>query len=240
LAHYAWAADQQQPNSQSALNSKAGEEFVLQHILDQIEPLHQQLQAIKEKIDASADPPLWKNPTLLAGLIAAASGFGVALLTIKWNRDSLKEGRLETHVFEALKWFESGTQSRSIGLSVIEANWQHTPKLQATWVSILINLAVFLIAEKNKADIGAHELNNRRRILMLLKNTTLSEAQGQVLKNALKEDWSKVEQKRNITGDEVIEWLDIVKRSGLDASCLETIISDKSAESSKACGGFRC
>lgn len=121
--------------------------------------------------------------SLIVGVIAAISGFGVAYYTQRSTIASSKEARL----LDSLKWFEKGTQPRSIGLSIVEANWESTPELRSTWTSVLVNQGIYLLAEKSKDEVAQHELENRRRIVKLLKKAKLSKGQQMALAEAVTE-----------------------------------------------------
>jgi hypothetical protein len=155
--------------------------------------------------------------SLLVGLIAAISGFLVAYRTARLNqeaqkeiarltselssatqkelanltntlsRETLSESRLEQHVFESLDYFSGRTQRRSIGLAVIQANWDKMPHLHSTWVSVLVTQAVYLLSEQDRKDTSEHEVTNLNNILRILQRQDVSLWDDQVreLKRAL-------------------------------------------------------
>jgi hypothetical protein len=164
------------------------------------------LQAIEKKLVRPT--PFWTGATvvgLVAAISAALSGFLVARFTTKWNANAAQAARLEAHLFESLGWFEKGTQKRSIGLSIIEANWDSSPQLHETWVSVLLNQALYLLGEKPEAKTATHERENRRRILALLKKVRLSKGQREAIYHALK----KRSDFKNMAEDEEQGWKDL-------------------------------
>src|SRR5262245_22042952 len=62
-------------------------------------------------------------------------------LTRKASRD-----RLRDILYASLRWFEEGTQRRSIGISVVEASWDLFPEFRTVWLGVLTNQAVYLLA----------------------------------------------------------------------------------------------
>ena len=119
---------------------------------------------------------------ILVGLVAAGCGFAAAAYSVTRSSASAREGRLEEHLYDALKWFEGETQKRSVGLSVIEGNWANTA-LHPTWRGVLVNQAVYLLAS-SKTDTE-HERQNLRRIWALLSRLKLNEFDREALANAL-------------------------------------------------------
>jgi hypothetical protein len=119
---------------------------------------------------------------VLVGLAAAMSGFAAAAYASRRSAQSAREGRLEAHLYDALKWFEGETQKRSVGLSVIEGNWKSTA-LHPTWRGVLVNQAVYLLAS-SKADTE-HERQNLRRMRELLGRLGLDSFDRGAIKMAL-------------------------------------------------------
>jgi hypothetical protein len=135
----------------------------------------------------------WTEPTTIFGLLGILGGLGGVLLQRYWHRlDERKKAeqderaRLQAHVFDSLRWFEGKTQKRSIGIAIIEGNWDQFPDLQPTWLAILTNQAVYLLAESGQAN-AAHEQANLQRILDLLisATTSLSSAQKSSIREAI-------------------------------------------------------
>jgi hypothetical protein len=96
------------------------------------------------------------------------------------------ERERQAHLYEALHWFEGKSQKRSIGIAVIEANWNSTQSLHKTWTSILTNQAIYLLRSSNQDD-SAHEIANLKRIMKLLEThkTECSELELKQLGEAL-------------------------------------------------------
>jgi len=135
----------------------------------------------------------WTEPTTIFGLLGILGGFGGVLIQRYWHRlderkkaEQAERARLQAHVFDSLKWFEGKTQKRSIGIAVIEGNWDKFPDLQPTWLAILTNQAVYLLAESGQAN-AAHEQANLQRIIDLLIRTTnaLSSPQKGSIRDAI-------------------------------------------------------
>lgn len=78
------------------------------------------------------------------------------------QRASLREA-----LVASLRWFEGGTQSRSIGISVVLASWDDFPDLQGIWLGVLSNQAVYLLTESRQRR-KPHEITNLRRIMDVL------------------------------------------------------------------------
>jgi hypothetical protein len=177
--------------------------------IDTIQSIEQRLKTIDEKLESvKIDEPWWQHGALITGvitgLIGLCSGFGVALYTQRAQRIAAKEDRLESHLFESLKWFERGTQKRGIGLSIIEGNWEDVQVLHPTWTAVLVAQAVYLVAEKpKKKELTAHELENRRRVCSLLKRATLTQGQHDTLSKVIKDA-------KRLTDDEKAEWNTLV------------------------------
>jgi hypothetical protein len=66
-----------------------------------------------------------------------------------------------------LKWFEGDTQKRSIGISLVTANWDSFPELHRTWLGVLANQAVYLLAVSGQGS-KPHEITNLKRIMAVL------------------------------------------------------------------------
>ena len=110
----------------------------------------------------------------------------LAGLTNTLSRETLSESRLEQHVFESLNYFSGRTQRRSIGLAVIQANWDKMPHLHSTWVSVLVAQAVYLLSEVDRKDTSEHEVTNLNNIRSILqRQDVLWDDQVRELKRAL-------------------------------------------------------
>lgn len=162
------------------------------------------LQASVDSLRIAKKPAAEVWGPILVGLVAAASGFAAAAYSTKRSVDSARAGRLEEHLYDALKWFEGETQKRSVGLSVIEGNWAQE-SLHPTWRGVLVNQAVFLLSA-SKTD-SEHERQNVRRILVLLRRLKPDEFDRAALATAL--------EKRKQTGHgvkdvDVSEWEQLI------------------------------
>jgi hypothetical protein len=125
-------------------------------------------------------PETWGG--ILVGVVAALSGFGVAAYTASRAATDGKEARLETHLYDSLKWFEGKTQKRSIGLSVIEGNWRHR-FMHDTWRGVLVNQATYLLSVSDQDT--DHERQNLERIRVLLERVRLTDADRGALQTSL-------------------------------------------------------
>jgi hypothetical protein len=141
----------------------------------------------------------WVEPTAVLGLLGTLGGLIGVLGQRYWHRKDQRElaaqsskereaanDRLErersltneraerdrfiAHVLDSLHWFEGKTQRRSIGISIVEGNWQRFPELWSTWTAVLANQAVYLLSESDQQK-EAHERANLQRIMRLLLST---------------------------------------------------------------------
>jgi hypothetical protein len=70
-------------------------------------------------------------------------------------------------LYESLKWFEGGTQRRSIGISVVNTSWSTFEEFRPLWTEVFANQAIYLLTA-SKQGTKAHEHDNLRRIMDLL------------------------------------------------------------------------
>ena len=152
----------------------------LQLVLKELEQLRSELRVMN---DANATP--WKVygiplSTVGAGLITAVGGWFVTYLILKKNFDEQKrvrqdewkkrdQEREEAFLIEALQNFGGGTQTRSVGIALVEAYWQNRKDLQPVWNAVLTNQAVYILSKVKKGDLAAHERSNLERIFQLLR-----------------------------------------------------------------------
>lgn len=130
------------------------------------------LEARVDKLEQESDG--WLAPSAVLGL---AGAFGAALGTIiqrYWQKADARVAAIETdrlkirdYLYDSLKWFDGGTQRRSIGISVIEASWASLQEFRGTWIAVLANQAIFLLEESGQKD-AAHEVANLDRMMELL------------------------------------------------------------------------
>jgi hypothetical protein len=135
----------------------------------------------------------WKEPTTIFGLLGVVGGIGGVLLQRYWHRiderkrfELVERDVLRRHVLDSLKWFEGKTQKRSIGIAVIEGNWETFEDLRPTWLAILTNQAVYLLAKPVKGNT-AHERVNLERIMNLLlqESAALRSDQKEYIRDAI-------------------------------------------------------
>ena len=90
-------------------------------------------------------------------------------------------------MFASLDYFSGGTQRRSIGLAVIQANWEKMTHLHSTWLSVLVAQAVYLLSEQDRKKTSQHEITNLNNIRHLLckKEVSLTDDQLRELRRAL-------------------------------------------------------
>lgn len=124
--------------------------------------------------------------------------------------DSLNEkSQHYQRVFDSLEWFESGTRRRTIGLSVVSANWESMSEMHDIWKNILINQAVYLISEaKRKRE--EHEASNLQTIKNLLEKAKLDKDDRSIISNALTSRMTNGKKGMEMTQKELGGWNDFV------------------------------
>jgi hypothetical protein len=183
--------------------------------------------AIQEK-SKDSEKEIWYKPltykpasivALLAVIVSLLSS-GFALYQFKTNREDQEKARREAQsakkkelLFNALRWFEGGTQSRSIGIAVIKTYWEDkdSEDFRRVWISLLIDQATHIM-KRSKGQDSQTESANLDHIIGLLKDTSLSDDQRKSLcklfndANLIKQDGKKesktktgifVEEKKN-------------------------------------------
>jgi len=141
------------------------------------ETLGQQLTAISRKLDQKKD---WLSSELwipvIGTLAAAFGGWAIAFQTLKRTleeqritRDEQLKMQLREQVANSLKWFEGGSQKRSIGIADIETHIRDAQFMAfyTTWAKVLVNQAIYLLTESDQSQ-SLHETDNLERILNLL------------------------------------------------------------------------
>lgn len=128
----------------------------------------------------------WSNPSILlpfiSAMMVALFGGGVALYTLLTQ----KRAGMKRMLLESLKWFEGGIQKRGIGVAIINGNWEEFEDLRATWISVLVSQAVYILSKSYEIEdrkpkfLPEHEFLNLERILALLKKG-LSETDNKLL-----------------------------------------------------------
>jgi hypothetical protein len=122
---------------------------------------------------------------LIVGVIAAVTGIFVVLLTAWLNQRTQREiarltsglddesaaiARREQHALDSLDWFDKGTRRRTMGLSVIVANWKSYEHLRDMWTQLLVGQALYLLCEATRKR-EEHEAANLDTILTLLQKS---------------------------------------------------------------------
>jgi len=143
----------------------------------------ERLDAIEDKLKKQNQ---WFQPAIVLGLIVAAAGWIIALFQFYGTRKQ----RTWELLLESLRWFEGGTQPRSIGIALVESKWQYHKEFRGRWASILVNQAIYLLTRKKNRD-AIHERANLYRIMDLLINTVdpsghIAEIERQLLGETLK------------------------------------------------------
>lgn len=179
-------------------------------LMDELNALGDSLTAILK------DQESWGNPVVLGpvivGLFSAAIGIGLAFATQRSNQKLQQQDRMERHLLDSLKWFEGGTQKRSIGVSVVEANWGTHERLRPTWRAVLVSQAVYLLAE-TKETRSQHEIENcgRVRRLLALEQKKLSAGQKSAIHTALAAREQHAAGGLELPVDELAHWESIAK-----------------------------
>jgi hypothetical protein len=89
--------------------------------------------------------------------------------------------RLKNILYESLKWFEGGTQKRSIGIAVVKTSWDAYSDFRSLWTEVFVNQALYLLAASD-SGVKAHEQENLGQILALLaKQRALIHAESKEL-----------------------------------------------------------
>jgi hypothetical protein len=118
--------------------------------------------------------------TVVGGALAGLGALVGYFLTRYWyNKDrsadqreraqaaiAAEQSKLRDILYESLKWFEGGTQNRSIGIAVVKTSWKTFEDFQPLWLEVLANQAIYLLAASDQGT-KAHEHENLRRIMNL-------------------------------------------------------------------------
>lgn len=108
--------------------------------------------------------------SVVGGVLAALGATAAFLITRYWNnkdREYAERSKLRDILYESLKWFEGGTQKRSIGIAVVNTSWASFEDFQPLWLEVFANQAIYLLAGSNQGT-DAHEHDNLRRIMEVL------------------------------------------------------------------------
>ncbi len=130
-------------------------------ILNEVRTLNQEVKNLK---DAQKS---WTDPSIASAITIALGGWIVTLIAL-W-RTHKHQSQIKSESFiAALESFSGGTQNRSIGISIIEGNWDERKELRKVWVSILHSQAIYLLTQSENDK--AHERDNLDRIMNLLES----------------------------------------------------------------------
>jgi len=139
--------------------------------------------------------------TAAVGVILSAFGASIAFFLKRyWDGRDRQADKKEREIaskesehlkqrdilYESLKWFEGGTQKRSIGIAVVNTSWNGYKEFRPLWIEVFLNQAIYLLTtseEKTKF----HEHDNLRRIMDLLvrEKTSITEQSKILLTNTL-------------------------------------------------------
>jgi|GEM_PF-5205744 len=118
----------------------------------------------------------------IAGNIFAALGVVIGFLLSRYfskvdrtagerERARLAEdadrAKLRDILYESLKWFQGGTQNRSIGIAVVRTSWEMYPTFRNLWIEVLANQVIYLLAAQEQKP-REHEQENLRRMMDIL------------------------------------------------------------------------
>jgi hypothetical protein len=148
----------------------------------------------------SATGPVYQTKEVTAAYVAAMAALVVGGLSF-WqflvtrkdqkknltiSREDQKDSEINRNLWEALKWFEHGTQKRSIGIAVVEAYWEDEKRkdIKKAWIPLLINQVIHILEASDEKD-KATEHVNLERIISLLKSAILDKAQKKSIRNTL-------------------------------------------------------
>ncbi len=144
------------------------------HSSDQI------LTDILAKLEKLQQQKTWRSPELwiplMGTLVAAAGGWSIAFVTLRrtlseqrTTRELQQRAQLQDQVSNSLKWFEGGSQKRSLGIADIETHIsdQKFRDFYQVWAAVLVNQAIYLIVESEQTD-SLQETNNLERMLNML------------------------------------------------------------------------
>ena len=167
------------------------EEVRLQ-LVERLSPFEAELLERINKIEdkqKKEDP--WLQPPIVLAFVIAVAGWVIAIFQFFGNRGQ----RTWELLLESLRWFEGGTQPRSIGIALVESKWAFHPEFRGRWASILVNQAIYLLTRKNDRD-AIHERANLYRIMDLLINKVdQSGLIGKIEHQLLSESLSKYDPK---------------------------------------------
>ena len=110
-------------------------------------------------------------------VIVAVVGWAIALVSLWWNTSEQRREKTRQHLLESLKWFGGETQPRSIGIAVVEANWERHDFMRPYWTAVLSTQAIHLLA-RSKEENSRVEESNLSRIMGILTRPTAGLSDG--------------------------------------------------------------
>lgn len=151
-----WSADE--------ATSRDDLQAMREQLADRLSPteamLLQRIDEMERKVERR-NP--WLQPTVVIAFVAALVGWGLAV----WQFFGNQNLRIWELMLESLRWFEGGTQRRSIGIALVESKWDVHKEFRGRWASILMNQAIYLLTREKHRD-AIHERANLYRIMNLL------------------------------------------------------------------------
>jgi hypothetical protein len=139
---------------------------------------------LKKLDDLQKKKANWLSPETVTTLGLGLGGWIVAALTIAANRKAEQRKQQLEQLFQALHWFEGGTQERSIGIAIIEANQEKfRGEMSGIWASVLVSQAKHILSKSDPKS--ETEDTNLRRIMRLLQSHELTRDQRHDLCSAL-------------------------------------------------------
>jgi hypothetical protein len=134
--------------------------------------LWREISALKEDQKRYTDPAVF-----LPYLVTLALGVGGWVVAWKVSNQSTRDAsrdKNEDRLFESLKLLAEGSQARSIGIGLIDANWTRMRWMQDAWTMVLSNQAIHLLTRAKEPD-SLVEVDNLTRIFSILQRPTMGD-----------------------------------------------------------------
>jgi len=119
---------------------------------------------IRVRLTTDSNPTPWYRDWKI---LVAIVGWALASTQLWWSTSEQRRERTRQHLLDSLKWFGGETQPRSIGIAVVEANWDHHPFMHPYWTAVLSTQAIHLLA-RSKEENSRVEESNLARIMTIL------------------------------------------------------------------------